>query len=70
MSRSEIIKLVKKRPDKLIWARDLADALILSLVAFLVGGAGVSLPYFELIFIIVNMLAITKSIVELEFRKS
>ena len=68
ISRSEIKSLSKKYPGKLLWARDLADALALSLVAFMVGGAGVSLPYFELIFIIVNLLAITKHVAENEVK--
>ncbi|MDP1684469.1 putative O-glycosylation ligase, exosortase A system-associated [Hydrogenophaga sp.] len=38
------------------WARDLADMLMLSVVAYLIGGAGVSLSYFELIYMIVMLM--------------
>lgn len=40
------------------WARDLATALVLSLVAFMAGGAGVSLAYFELAYLEVILLSV------------
>lgn len=44
--------------DNLTWARDLADALRLALVAYCIGGAGVSLGYLELFYMIVMLLAV------------
>ena len=44
----------------LLWARDLADALKLSLVAYCVGGAGVSLGYFELFYSILMILEVLR----------
>lgn len=40
------------------WAVDLATSLNLSIVAFMAGGAGVSLAYFELVFLMVILMAI------------
>lgn len=45
---------------QLIWARDVADALKVAVVAYAVGGAGVSMGYFELYFAIVALLEIIK----------
>lgn len=51
LTARHIRKLVASRPD-LQWARDLSDGLKLSLVAYCVGGAGVSLGYFDLVYIL------------------
>lgn len=48
ITRWEIKALAKKSKADVGWAVDLATAINLSLVAFMVGGAGVSLAYFEL----------------------
>jgi len=61
ISRIEIKREVRKRPKELRWARDLSDALILSLVGYMVGGAGVSLVYYDLVYIVIAMLAIVRS---------
>ena len=63
ISGMEIRREVRKRPQQLRWARDLSDALILALVGYMAGGAGVSLVYYELVYIVVAMLAILKSLV-------
>lgn len=52
----------KSRGD-FAWAVDLATAINLSLVAFMAGGAGVSLAYFELVYLfIMTLLAINRLI--------
>lgn len=51
MTARHIRRLVLKHPE-LLWARDLSDALKLALVAYCVGGAGVSLGYFDLVYVI------------------
>ena len=63
ISRIEIKRAVRKRPQELRWARDLSDALFLSLIGYMAGGAGVSLVYYELVYIVVAMLAILKFLV-------
>lgn len=47
--------LVVDRPE-LQWARDLSDGLKLALVAYCVGGAGVSLAYFDLFYVVIMLL--------------
>jgi probable O-glycosylation ligase (exosortase A-associated) len=39
-----------------LWARDMADMLMLSIIAYMVGGAAVSLGYFEVIYMIVMLM--------------
>lgn len=60
VTRWEIKSLVARSGDGLQWATDLSTACTLSLVAFVVGGAGVSLAYFELVYFLVMMVAIIK----------
>lgn len=55
LTARHIRKLVSGRPE-LQWARDLSDALKLSLVAYCVGGAGVSLGYFDLFYVLIMLL--------------
>ncbi len=55
-SRFAIKRLVAGLGPSFTWARDLADMLMLSVLAYLVGGAGVSLSYFELIYMIVMLM--------------
>lgn len=50
--------LVKHLPQQWQWASDLSTAAVLSLVAFLVGGAGVSLAYFEIVFFLIMLVAV------------
>ncbi|MDZ4313858.1 MAG: putative O-glycosylation ligase, exosortase A system-associated [Azonexus sp.] len=54
-----IRKLVSDRPD-LQWAHDLSDSLRLALIAYCVGGAAVSLGYFELFYVLVMLLEVLK----------
>lgn len=58
----------KSRADT-AWATDLATAINLSLVAFMAGGAGVSLAYFELVYLFLMMLPAIHRIVTLEGAK-
>jgi probable O-glycosylation ligase (exosortase A-associated) len=43
-----ILKGVKRDPERLAWARDLAVALSSSMVTYLVGGAALSVAYYEM----------------------
>jgi len=56
-------KIKKSRRQDLVWAVDMADAIFLSLLAYMVGGAGVSLPYYEIIYILICLLSVLDAIV-------
>lgn len=68
-SRWRIVKLVGKSHPQLIWARDMADMLMLSILAFAVGGAAVSLAYFEVIYMIIMLMELLRLHVVRELRK-
>lgn len=55
LTARRIRKLVVGRPE-LLWARDLSDALKLALVAYCVGGGGVSLGYFDLFYVVIMVI--------------
>jgi probable O-glycosylation ligase (exosortase A-associated) len=55
LTARRIRRLVANRPE-LLWARDLSDGLKLALVAYCVGGAGVSLAYFDLFYVVIMLL--------------
>jgi len=52
---SRIRKVTRNRPE-LLWARDLATMIQLSLIAYLVGGAALSLAYYDMFYIWVLLL--------------
>jgi probable O-glycosylation ligase (exosortase A-associated) len=56
----EIRRLVAKRGASMLWARDMADALGMSCFVFAVGGAGVSLAYFEMFYVVVVLIEVLK----------
>jgi len=60
VTRWEIKRLVVKSGSRMQWATDLSTACTLSLVAFMAGGAGVSLAYFELVYFLVMLVAVIK----------
>ena len=62
--RSIKTKINKYARQDLIWATDMADTMYLSLVAFMVGGAGVSLPYYEIIYILICLMSVLHTIVD------
>lgn len=51
-SRFTIKRLTNHRVAENQWARDMADMLMLSILAYLVGGASVSVAYIEIIYVI------------------
>lgn len=56
-SRFAIKRMVKELGGtNHLWARDLADMLMLSVVAYMVGGAGVSLGYFEVVYMLIMLM--------------
>lgn len=60
ITRWQIKSLVKRVPGNQAWATDLSTAMTLSLVAFMVGGAGVSLAYFELTYLQIIILSVIR----------
>lgn len=54
-----IRRLTAGRPD-LLWARNLGDLLAVSIAAYMVSGAGVSLGYFEPMYMLVALMATLK----------
>ena len=68
ITRWQIKKLVKRLPGDNSWASDLSTAITLSLVAFMVGGAGVSLAYFELAYLQIVMLSIVLHLLQKELK--
>lgn len=62
---SVINKITKHRQD-LLWARDMATSLGLSITVFSIGGAAVSLAYFEVYYIIVLTLFSLRAFLENE----
>jgi probable O-glycosylation ligase (exosortase A-associated) len=50
--------LAKQLAGEWQWAADLSTATVLSLVAFMIGGAGVSLAYYELVFVLIMLVAV------------
>ncbi len=59
MTALSIKRLTAGRPE-LLWARDLADMLRVSLLVYSVSGAAVSMGYFELFYTIVAAIAVLK----------
>ena len=62
-TRIEIKGIVKNGGSDFLWARDLADLLAVSVAAYAVGGAGVSLAYLESIYVIVMLQEIVKQLI-------
>jgi probable O-glycosylation ligase (exosortase A-associated) len=60
ITRWQVKSLARRSPGDHTWAVDLATAINLSLVAFMAGGAGVSLAYFELVHLQIVMLSIIR----------
>lgn len=58
VTRWRVKALAKKRPVEFAWALDLSTAINLSLVAFMAGGAAVSLAYFELVYMQIVLLSV------------
>lgn len=65
----EVRRLAKTRGDSMLWARDMADALGLSCMVYAVGGAGVSLAYFEMFYVVIVLLEVLRQCVLKELRQ-
>ncbi|MDP3168463.1 MAG: putative O-glycosylation ligase, exosortase A system-associated [Hydrogenophaga sp.] len=69
VNRWKIQAVAAKSKSDTTWATDLATAINLSLVAFMAGGAGVSLAYFELVYLFIMMMPAIHRILILESAK-
>lgn len=61
--RAQIVCVQVRKLSKLLgpsadWARDLANMLGISLIAYMVGGASVSLAYYELVYVIIMLIEV------------
>lgn len=60
-SRFAIKRMVKQLGGtRHLWARDLADMLMLSVIAYMAGGAAVSLGYFEVIYTVIMLMELLR----------
>lgn len=66
ITRWQIKAEATKSKGKHEWAVDLATSINLSLMAFMAGGAGVSLAYFELVYLLIVLLSIILRLVREE----
>lgn len=64
ITRWDIKTLAKRLPGDHSWAVDLSTAITLSLVAFMAGGAGVSLAYFELMYLQIVLLSVIRRLLQ------
>lgn len=55
-SRFAIKRMANELGKGYIWARDMGDMLMLAVIAYMAGGAGVSLGYFEMTYMIIMMM--------------
>nr|WP_145544873.1 putative O-glycosylation ligase, exosortase A system-associated [Variovorax boronicumulans] len=63
MTARTVRRIAKQHGDSLMWARDMGDALSLAIVAYAVGGGGVSLAYFETFYVLAMLLEVLKQII-------
>lgn len=61
-------KIKKHNRADLIWAIDLADAIFLSILAYMAGGAGVSLTYYEIIYMLIVLMSVLHTIVDKQLK--
>lgn len=59
-SRFTIKRLATQLGESYQWARDMADMLMLSVLAYMVGGASVSLGYLEVIYMVVMLMELLR----------
>lgn len=60
------VKSMVKQLGRGQWALDLSNSICLAIVAFMAGGAGVSLAYFELVYFLIGMQAVLPGILQAE----
>lgn len=70
--------IIKNAVDRLgseyRWARDMADMLVLAILAYMIGGAAVSLAYYEVIYMVVMLMEllrihVTRARFSIEYQK-
>jgi probable O-glycosylation ligase (exosortase A-associated) len=66
IARYHIKLLIRGAPEQYTWALDMANGLMLAILAYLVGGSAVSLGYFELPYMLVMLMEILRQHVKSE----
>lgn len=64
LSRFRIRRMTMSLGPEFVWARDMADALMVAVIAYMVGGAGVSLAYFEVIYMVMMLMELLRVLVK------
>jgi probable O-glycosylation ligase (exosortase A-associated) len=59
-TRYVIKQHLKDMGPQWLWARDMADMLMLGIIAYMAGGAGVSLAYFEVLYMVVMLMELLR----------
>jgi probable O-glycosylation ligase (exosortase A-associated) len=59
-TRYVIKRQLKDMGPQWLWARDMADMLMLSIIAYMAGGASVSLAYFEIIYMVIMLMELLR----------
>lgn len=65
-ARYQIKAMIKDKSEQYAWALDKANALMLAILAYLVGGGAVSLAYFELPFMLAMLMEMLRQYVKRE----
>ncbi|MGC3984918.1 MAG: putative O-glycosylation ligase, exosortase A system-associated [Pseudorhodoferax sp.] len=70
LTAREVKRMAARAGPGMLWARDMADTLALSCFVFAVGGAGVSLAYFETFYVIVILIEVLRQCVQKQMAQS
>ena len=68
-SGSKIIRLTKDRED-MVWANNLAAMVQVSLAGYIVGGAFLGLAYFDLLYHLIAILVLTKTVINKQLEEA
>ncbi len=70
LNRFAIKRMVAQLGPSFTWARDLADMLMLGVLAFLAGGSAVSLAYYEVTYMVIMLMAVLHIHVRTRYREA
>ena len=69
ITRIQIKSLSRLQKNRFMWASDLSDSIAGCLVAYMIGGAAVSMAYFEMTYTLMMLMAVLKIHIEHELKK-
>jgi hypothetical protein len=61
LSRFSVKRMASQLGPDYVWARDLGDMLMLAVLAYVVGGAGVSVAYLESAYLMAMLMAVLQA---------